>query len=297
MRKLLAAATIALLPVALPDARAEDEPSGKAARESLHIDTEHIFGFNEGGDIGEAGDKELEKETAMRFGKRAGSYAAVSSLFNLKYVPVEGVLISPGILFAYHNISNVPGLDDRSGLSFQGLQFELKYNLVDREHAPFGMTVFAAPRWTRIDEASGERAGLYSTEFTLAFDKELIANRLFGVINLVYEPEVSRPRDTGIWERTSQFGFGTGVTAQIRPGMFLGAEARYLRSHDGLAMGALKGDAFFFGPTFYSKLTDHSFLSLAWNAQLAGRAVGEAGALDLTNFERHQVRLRIGMEF
>jgi hypothetical protein len=38
-------------------------------------------------------------------------------------------------------------------------------------------------------------------------------------------------------------------------------------------------------------------MSVAWNAQVAGRVVGEPGALDLTNFERHQVRFRLGIEF
>jgi hypothetical protein len=78
------------------------DADAKARNTANEIDTEHFFGFVEGGDIGERGDLELEKESALRFGKRVGSYAAVSTLFDLKYVPREHMLISPGLLLSYH---------------------------------------------------------------------------------------------------------------------------------------------------------------------------------------------------
>src|SRR3954451_1648097 len=114
------------------DARAKaDAKAGKRDR-AAEIDTEHIFGFVEGGDIGERGDLELEKESALRFGKRAGSYAAASTLFDLKYVPFAQMLVSPGILLSYHGISGVPDLADRQQITFQGLWFEAKYQFFDR---------------------------------------------------------------------------------------------------------------------------------------------------------------------
>jgi hypothetical protein len=297
MGKLCAAAMIALsLSAGSAWARDADDDA-KARNRATEIDTEHIFGFVEGGDIGERGDLELEKESALRFGKRAGAYAAVSTLFDLKYVPFEHMLVSPGVLMAYHGISGAPDLADRRQITFQGLWFEVKYQFIDREKSPFGLTLFAAPRWTRIDEKSGERVDQVSAEFTLALDKEIVPGQVFGALNLIYEPEVSRSRETGEREREATLGAGAALSGQIRPGMFLGAEARYLRSHEGLVSAALKGEAFFLGPTFYTKLTANSFMSVAWNAQVAGRAVGEPGALDLANFERHQVRFRLGIEF
>ena len=273
------------------------DDDAKARNRANEIDTEHIFGFVEGGDIGERGDLELEKESALRFGKRAGSYAAVSTLFDLKYVPFAHMLVSPGMLLSYHGISGVPDLADRQQITFQGLWFEAKYQFIDREKSPFGLTLFAAPRWSRIDEKSGERADQYSAEFTLSMDKEIVPGQVFGALNLIYEPEVSRSRETGERERETNLGAGVALSGQVRPGVFMGAEARYLRSHDGLIPNALKGEAFFLGPTFYTRLTANSFMSVAWNAQVAGRAVGESGGLDLTNFERHQLRFRLGIEF
>src|SRR3954451_21174422 len=205
----------------------------------LKVDTEHIFGFTEGADIGNVRGKEFEKETSARFGKRMGLYAASSTLLDFKYVPLPGLLISPGLLVAYHGISGVPGLDDRQQIGFQGLSFELKYQLRDRKHAPFGLTLFAQPRWTRIDEASGERVSQFSSEFTLALDKEIVPQRLFGALNLIYEPEISRSHETGEQERGSGLGLSAALAAQVLPGVLIGGETRYLRAHEGLVPDAL----------------------------------------------------------
>src|SRR3954469_24266663 len=116
------AAVIIVLSVAAGGAMARDaDGDAKAGKRDrpAEIDTEHIFGFVEGGDIGERGDLELEKESALRFGKRAGSYAAASTLFDLKYVPFAHMLVSPGILLSYHGISGVPDLADRQQITFQ----------------------------------------------------------------------------------------------------------------------------------------------------------------------------------
>jgi hypothetical protein len=278
-------------------AQADDDDKPGAAHNALKVDTEHIFGFTEGGDIGEVGDKEIEKETSARFGKRMGLYAASSSLFGFKYVPAEGLLTSPGVLVSYHGMSGVPGQDDRQQIALQGLLFELKYLLLDRERAPFGLTLFAAPRWSRIDEVTGARVSQFGSEFTIAIDKEIVTDRVFGAINLIYEPEVSRSLESGEQEKESTLGVSAAISGQLAPGFLIGAEARYLRSHEGLVANALKGEALFLGPTLYTKLSTNTFMSVAWNAQVVGHAAGEGSRLDLTNFERHQVRLRLGIEF
>jgi hypothetical protein len=107
----------------------------------------------------------------------------------------------------------------------------------------------------------------------------------------------SRSNETGEQEKESTLGVSGAISAQLLPGFLIGAEARYLRAHEGLVPDALKGEALFLGPTLYTRLSPNTFMSIAWNAQVAGHAAGEAGRLDLTNFERHQVRFRLGLEF
>ena len=55
-----------------------------ASAEPHGIDTEHLFGFTEGSDIGVPGERELESETTGRLGKRAGRFRAFDSGLALK---------------------------------------------------------------------------------------------------------------------------------------------------------------------------------------------------------------------
>jgi len=120
--------------------------------------------------------------------------------------------------------------------------------------------------------------------------------RLFGAINVSYEPEQTRLHATGETLRDSTLGISTAVSVQVTPGVFVGAEVRNLRHYDGLGLSSFTGQALYIGPTFYMTLSDKTWLSVAWNMQAWGTTEC-GGALDLTNFERHNVRLRLGIIF
>src|SRR5258708_35578968 len=84
----------------------------------------------------------------------------------------------------------------------------------------------------------------------------------------------------GAWSQESTAGVALGVMAQVRSGIFVGGEARYLRKYDGLGLDALAGQGFFIGPTIYVKLSEKAWITVAWSAQAAGRATASAaGAL------------------
>ena len=51
------------------------------------------------------------------------------------------------------------------------------------------------------------------------------------------------------------------------------------------------------GPNALFKLTDTASLNVAWTPQVAGNAVGVPGRNDLTNFERHQLRVKLAVSF
>ena len=131
----------------------------------------------------------------------------------------------------------------------------------------------------------------------LIADKELVDKLIFAAFNFIYEPELTRSRVTGDWEHTSELGLSAALAAQIRPGVLVGAEARYMRSFDGLGLDRFTGNALFVGPTFYARFSEKAWMSAAWSAQVAGRAHNEMGSLDTTNFERHRALLRFGYNF
>ena len=259
------------------------------------VDTQFIFGFTMGADVGEVGEKEIESETVGRLGKKDGSYAALESQLRAEFTPNQRVRFEVGVPFAYHGISGVTGLDDLRRGAFNGVDFELRYRLFDRASAPFALTLGVEPHWARVDDRSGEPVANYGNEFSLAADKELIKDRVFAAINLLYDPEATLSRLTGMWEHQSLFGLTTAITNQVRPGTFLGAEMRYLRAYDGLALDALAGDALFVGPTFYVGLSKQFAVSGSWTFQVAGHTI--PGPLDLKNFERHQAKLRLMYTF
>jgi hypothetical protein len=261
------------------------------------LETTHLFGFTLGSDVNDVGEIEGESETTGRLVKRAGSYTAISSELGLKLIPFENFSVEPVLGFAYHAMSGVPGLADRRQGAFDTLSLELRYRLLDRAHAPIGLTLGVDPHWGRVDETSGEPVERYGADLLVILDREILADRLFAAFNLVYQPEGSRSRAAGDWQHQSDLAVSAALTAQVRPGVLIGAEARYLRSYDGLALDALTGHALFVGPNFYAKFNERLWMSAAWSMQVVGRAANDGGSLDLTNFERHQAVLRFGYNF
>jgi hypothetical protein len=77
------------------------------------IDTEHLFGFMIGSDVGSAGEREFQSQTTGRFSKSGGNYRAISQDLELEIVPVQNFRIEMGSSFASHDINGVPGFEDR----------------------------------------------------------------------------------------------------------------------------------------------------------------------------------------
>lgn len=261
------------------------------------IDTEHLFGFMIGADVGNLGEREFQSETTGRFGRNGGRYRAIGQEFELEFVPVQNFRVEVGSTFASHQIIGVPGLDDQRRLSWQGGSLDLRYRLLDRETAPFGLTFATGFHANRVDETTAETVRSFGTEFRLAFDRELVPDRIIAAFNLIYEPEWTRLIGSGAMERESTAGAALGIMAQLRPGFLLGGEARYLRKYDGAGLEEFAGQALFVGPTAYFQLSKRSRLTASWSVQAWGRPAGTTASLDLGNFERHQARLVFGMNF
>jgi hypothetical protein len=269
-------------------------PSGSHAE---GIDTEHIFAFLIGSDVGTIGEKEFQTQTTGRFSRSSGAYRALGQQFELEFVPLENFRVELSSTFATHGIFGVPGFADRSQFAWQGLSLDLRYRFLDREKAPFGMTLAVESEANRIDETTAARVRQTGTEVTLAFDRELVPDISVLALNLTYQPEWTRMLVTGQAEQESTIGAGMALMTQVRPGFFLGGEARYFRKYDGIGLEQFEGQALFVGPTAYLKLSDRARLTANWSFQAWGQPAGSTAALDLVNFERHQARLVLGVNF
>ncbi len=261
------------------------------------IDTEHLFGFMIGSDVGSVGEREFQSQTTGRFSKSDGRYRAISQELELEFVPAKNFRIEMGSTFASHDINGVPGFEDRRQLAWQGVSVDLRYRFLDRDAAPVGLTFAVESDADRIDETTAALVRKYGTEMTLAFDRELVPNVAVAALNLIYQPEWTRLLGTGAAEQESTIGAAFGAMAQMRPGFFVGGEARYLRKYEGIGLDEFAGQALFVGPTAYFRLSESSRLTLAWSVQAWGRSARSGPALDLVDFERHQARLVFGVNF
>jgi hypothetical protein len=284
----------------MPGSRDAAIAGGKAKENGAkppEVDSEHLFGFTEGSDIGNKGEVEGEVLSESGFGKRSGAYAASTNALQLKYSVTDNFRIAPTALISYHNISGVPDIDDRRQFAFEGLGVELRYRLLNRAHAPFGFTISVDPHWTRVEASTGAPVENYGVGFTALLDKELVKDRIFAAFNMLYRPEWTKFSVTGEQQRASTFGISGSIVDQIFPGIFIGGELRYFRHYHGIELSPSVGEALFGGPALYVVMSERWNVTLAWSPQLWGRAADMPGSLDLSNFERQQVRVRIGMNF
>jgi hypothetical protein len=261
------------------------------------IETKYIFGFTVGSGIGLEGEKEFSPVSVINFGKRDGRYTVNETKFEYEFTPNQYIQIELGPIGSYYDIRNVTGLDDMNGVKFGGFFAELRYLLLDRgTNQPLAITLSAEPEWHAFDETSGARVVNYALEAKVNADLELIANRLYLGANLLYEPETTRG-DLGVWERESTLGQSLAIAYRIRPDVTIGAEAWYLRHYDGLWFNTFTGDAVFVGPTLYVQLSRKTFMTAAWNTQVAGHEVGVSDRLDLADFSRHRAKVKFAVEF
>ena len=264
---------------------------------SSGVDTEHLFGFTEGTDIGAAGEREVEVDSTFRSGKHTGSFATAASEIEFKYTAFENFRISAVATPAYYDIVGTAGMKDRRQAAAQSVSFDARFRLIDRDRAPFGLTLSVEPHWGFADETSGVRIDHFGIEMRLRADHEIVPDRLFGGLNLMFDTDRTRLLAVGGIEQEPTLGVGAAIAAKVAPGVWIGGEARYLRSYDGAALNRFSGQGIYLGPTLYARLGERGWLSAAWNFQAWGRATGISGALDLVNFERHQLKFRVGYEF
>lgn len=261
------------------------------------IETEHLFGFTVGSDVGDVGERELEGSLTGRFSKRTGTYDAGSGTMSAEFVPLANLRTEYTAVVNSYDITGVSGLADQHYSAFGGFSADIRYRLADRASAPFGFAIGAEPHWGRADDTTGAPVNQYGVDFVAAADWEIVHDRVVAAFNLLYQPDTMRSNLTGLWSQESTAGMAFAVMAQVRPGIFIGAESRYLRQYDGIGFDALAGQGLFAGPTLYVKISERAWMTLAWSAQVAGHATATPGSLDLVNFERQQARLLFGVNF
>ncbi len=199
----------------------------KEVAQAADVDTEHLFGFTEGTDIGEAGEKELESDTTFRSGKNTGAFNTTASELEFKYTAFENFRISAAATLAYYDIGGVTDMDDRRQGSLQSLALNMRYRFLDHDRAPFGMTVSFEPHWGFADETSGVPLRHFGWEGDLLFDRVLVPNLLFGAMNVHMDTDRAETVGGGGGaEQQPTLGIFGALAGQAWRGVWIGGDAR-----------------------------------------------------------------------
>jgi hypothetical protein len=273
--------------------------SARAQDAAFHeAEDKYMFGFVDGADIGNEGEKAIEFETTGAFKKRGGRYSAVEQELEFEHVPTQFFAYELSAHGIAHSISGVEGLDDINHAAFSGLSAKLRYLIIGRgPGSPIGLTVSAQPEWSRIDGTDGTQTQDYSTDFRIVADTELIQNRLYAAFNVSYVPETAKGAGDPSWKNSSGLSLSTALAYRITPTVAVGAALEYDRSYDGLVFQTFNGNALFLGPTLQINFGPKMLLAAAFMAQVAGHAVDDPRALDLTNFSQYRANLKFEVEF
>ena len=277
-------------PVQAEEAGVKSENSGAVT------DSEHIFGFTEGTDIGEKGEHEIEVTFVGSFGK-VGRYANIFNESAFRYTWTDRLRLSVGVLSDFYSIHAVPGLANRTSTTISGIDAEARLSILDRRWAPIGLDIGVNPQWRHLDEVSGTDEQSVTMPTTLLVEKDILPGFLYSAVNLTYTPGVSRlpsgsiSNVAGQWQHADAFEVSAAASAVVAPNVLVGGELRHLSLAEN---GTFRAQAFFAGPSFYTRLSDNFEAKIAWSAQISDIS---GSGLDLHSFDRNQVILLLSYTF
>lgn len=267
-----------------------------AAQAGHGVESENLYGLTLGSDTDGAGSRSVAIEINDRIGARTGRYRALGAKLEFAYGATDNLSVAGSLLGGWRNSANVLGQSNLNALAFDGVGGELRWRFLDRKTSPVGLTLHIEPALRVIDERTGERGQGWSAENRLILETALVPDKLFAAANLIYDIEAFRPKGVPL-ERASTGGISAAMSYQIRPGLFLGADIRYLRAYDGLALDRFRGWAVFAGPTLLWHFGERTWLAATYAFQIAGREQGMSNSYDLANFPRQMLKVKLGLEF
>jgi len=285
---------VALAFACVPSLAAADDDAapnpGQPDKPFYTLDTKNLFGFLEGADVGEKGDRSVEFETTGSFGRPQGLYDSIEQEFIFESTLTDSLGLELGAHLLGQDVQRVSGLPGFVGVNFMGLSAEFRYALIHRTaNLPIQVTLTAQPEWDAVGDA-GQQIVDYNATFRAIADVVSADRRLYGAVNIVYTPDGSRFPGQ-FWQDSAILAASAALSYRLTPPLMFGAEADYDKAYRGLALQGFRGQALYFGPTFHYQINEKIDVSAAFLAQ------APAGRLDLDDFPRQLAKLRLEVEF
>ncbi|MCJ2131338.1 hypothetical protein [Methylobacterium sp. E-045] len=288
--------------------KGKDQEADKSDKKNdkKDVDTEHLFGFTEGADAGEKGQQEVVVDTITRLSKRrdgsgSSTYRVIDTRLAYQFNPIDKLSIEFSAFGTLRRQRNIVDLDDKSYGTFDGVSMDVKYQfLKGSKEQPLGLALEVRPRFTRVLPVEGNGADIFDIESILQLDVQVVPDKLWYGSNISFEPAAGRQRGGGPGYRSSTFLWSNALVGRIGENTYFGPEVRYLRGYEGIFLNQLESEALTVGPALHHRFTEKIWLTVAYAGQVWGRDTDPtlAGrALGLNQFERHNVRVKFGMEF
>jgi hypothetical protein len=286
-------------PAGAADPKGAKSPAAAPAEEIPQVPGGDLFGFTSATDVGDPGGKGIGLETTTRIGKSGGGTFVVPTLkTQFGWTVAEDFSIAASPFLTGVNINGVPGVEDKSFIGFDGLSAEASYRILKRAvNNPWAITLSTEARWARIDGATGAATDGRAITLKAFVDRPIIAGKLSAAFNANLTTGTSRLKHTpgAEWADASGSDLSAALTWQASEALFFGAETHWLESFSGSTLDTWQGRAITIGPTALWKVSESVAINFGWQAQVSGHATGSGKPLDLTNFDRHAVRLKLAI--
>lgn len=273
-------------------------PPSAACFEKNALPTD-VFGFNTGSDVNDAGALSASLQYTGAYATRLGSFAGHTLQAQVSYGLLRCLEVGPYVIgSAVRNGLPAPFASLNGTTAGGGI--EVKYKFLGRDVHGVGATLDVIVQGQGASGGFFRAAGtksIYDTSVALFLDKELIDNKLYGAINISYAnnwTDIAAPR---AYLPTSTLRLGASLSYQVVDGFFFGAEVNHFRKYNSQFFGGELGNATFVGPTFYWQATKALAITGAYGYQVAGKANGIPGRLDLVNFNQHIAKFKIAYAF
>ncbi|MBI2517155.1 MAG: hypothetical protein HYV95_09590 [Opitutae bacterium] len=261
---------------------------------SLRAD-ENYFGYTYGAETLPKGHGELYQWVTFRNGKADGSYRAVDLQTEIEYGFTDRLQGSFYLNAIQHVVSHVPGFTDRDQFRFNGVQASLKYNAKSPYKDGYGLALYVEPGYKRYSRKSGKREDIFFFETKLITQKNYLEDTLVWATNLSAELEREHDLVDQVWETELELELSTGLSYRIAPRWFVGAEAVARSAFERAHLNQLGKYAIFLGPNIHYASARWWFTLTALPQVTGWPANG--GERNLNNFEKLEVRLKIGLNF
>ena len=283
MNNALKAAAVALAMLLTPQAALADE---------------NYFAYSYGSETLPKGGTEAYLWVTDRRDKDLGTYHAQDIKFELEHGFSDRFQASAYVNFVSHKIQGLQpelGNQDRN-FAWNGMQAAFKYAFTSPYKDGIGIAIYVEPGFSRYGKKSGVRANQLSVETKLLLQKNFMNDKLIWVGNVTAEQEFEH-QGGAAWESELEFELSSGLAYNVAPGLHLGAEGRYTAAYENFPNQFQRSDyVIFFGPTIHYA-TRKWWATLSYQPQISGGPKVRSNSLNLADYEKQEIRLKLGYNF